>query len=182
MSSDRPVQSRDDSTRADDASHNAVHGSFSLPFDLSVPPARVFAAFSEPPLRARWFRLPAAPGTAHHELDFRVGGGEVARSTFAAAGVSERLEYRSQFLDIVPDKRIVLCYEFLLDGRRRWISLATIELAPDADGTRLRWTEQYVFLTLPDDDGSHDVAHLRGGTRLQLNALAAVVEGRTNAA
>ena len=160
---------------SDDNDRHVIHGSFTLPFELSAPPARVFSAFAELPLRTRWFRLPGKAETIDHELDFRVGGGEIAGSAFAAAGVTERLEYRSHFLDIVPGERIVLAYEFALDGRRRWVSLVTIELSPAAGGTALTWTEQYAFLAVTGD-GSQDIAHLQGGLRLHLNGLASVVE------
>ena len=155
---------------------HVIHGSFTLPLDLAVPPDRVFTAFSDLPLRKRWFRIPSEPGAAHHELDFRVGGHEVARGTFAPAGVREHVEYRSQFLDIVADERIVLTYELILDGRRRWVSLVTVGLGPDGSGTHLSYTEQYVFLAFTGD-GHQDTAHLKGGTRLQLNALAFVMNG-----
>jgi hypothetical protein len=64
------------------------------------------------------------------------------------AGRRERIEYRSRFLDIAAGERIVLSYSLALDGIRRWVSLVTVELAVE-----------------------------RGGTRLQLNGLAAVVRG-----
>ena len=149
------------------------HGSFSVPIELSVPPRDAFAAFADPAVRTRWFRLPGRRGS--YELDFRVGGGESASSTFAPAGVEERLDYCSRFLDIVVDERIVLAYEFSLDGQRRWVSLVTVEFGPDGGGARLTWTEQYAFLVLTGD-GHQDVAHLQGGVRLQLNGLAAAVE------
>ncbi len=38
----------------------------------------------------------------------------------------------------------------------------------------MTWTEQYTFLVVTDD-GADDVAHLRGGTRLLLNGLAAAL-------
>jgi uncharacterized protein YndB with AHSA1/START domain len=113
-----------------------IHGSFTVVRRLAAPPGRVFAAFSDFSLRKRWFRIPTEPGTGHHELDFRVGGREIARGTFAPSGVPERIEYRSQFLDIVLDQRIVFMYELLLDGRLRSVSLVTVELAPGADGPR----------------------------------------------
>lgn len=157
-----------------------VHGSFTLPFATSAQPHEVFAAFSELPLRRRWFRLPGDQRNAHHELDFRVGGGEVARNTSTVSGTVERLAYRSHFLDIVPEKRIVFSYQALVDDRCRWVSLVTIQIAPSGDGTQLSRTEQYAFLILTGD-GSDDEAHLRGGTRLQLNGLAAVLEPRGSA-
>ena len=147
-----------------------LHGSFVLQLDLPAPPTQVFAAHAELPLRQRWFRLPGETGSQHHELDFRVGGGERASSTFAPTGLREHLEYRSWFLDIAMDERIVFAYEFRLNGRRRWISLVTIELDADGGGTRLRRTEQYAFVEVTGN-GDDDVRHLIGGTRLQLNGL-----------
>ncbi|MCU1495438.1 MAG: hypothetical protein JWO62_3202 [Acidimicrobiaceae bacterium] len=152
-----------------------VHGSFAVALDLSVLPSEIFSAYSELALRQRWFRLPGDSGTREHELDFRIGGGELTSATFAPAGISEHLVYRSRFLDIVPDERIVLVYEFLLDDRRRWVSLVTLELAVSVAGTRLSHTEQFAFLE-PSGDGESDIAHLKGGTRRQLNGLAAVVK------
>jgi uncharacterized protein YndB with AHSA1/START domain len=147
-----------------------------LPLDLAVPPDRVFAAFSDPSLRKRWFRVPSEPGASHHELDFRVGGHEIARGAFAPAGVREHIEYRSQFVDIVADRRIVFSYQVILDGRPRWVSLVTVELAPDDGGTHMSRTEQYAFLAYTGD-GQQEVAHLKGSTRLQLNGLAYVMNG-----
>jgi uncharacterized protein YndB with AHSA1/START domain len=86
----------------------------------------------------------------------------------------ERLEYRATFHDIVPDERVVFSYHLTVDDVRRWASLVTIELAPGNSGTSLRHTEHYVFLAYTAD-GAHDTAHLKGGTRLQLNALAAAL-------
>ena len=52
------------------------------------------------------------------------------RGTFAAADPREQVEYRSQFLDIVSDERIVFVFEQFLNGVHRSVSLATVELAP----------------------------------------------------
>ncbi|HEY3063486.1 MAG TPA: SRPBCC domain-containing protein [Chloroflexota bacterium] len=123
-------------------------------------------------LRQRWFRI---PGDSLHELDFRLGGREISRGTFAPSGVPELVEYRSQFLDIVADERIVYVYELLLDGRRRSISLVTVDLSPQDAGTRLKYTEQFAFVAYTGD-GRDDRGEREGGTRLRLNALASVVE------
>jgi uncharacterized protein YndB with AHSA1/START domain len=139
-----------------------------------VSPAAVFAAFSDPALRTRWFAIPGNSDGGRHELDFRVGGGEVMSGAFAPAGVEEHIEYRSRFLDITDDERVVFASELVLDGRRRSASLVTVELAPDADGTQLTYTEQYAFVSYTGD-GSADVAEREGGTRLLLNRLGAVL-------
>jgi|GEM_PF-6854943 len=162
----------------------AVTGAFVVSIDLAAPPASVFAAYADPRLRRRWIGLPGDPATVFHELDFRVGGHEVARAVSTATGVPEAIEYWSWFADVVADQRIVLTYLATVADVRRWGSLVTVELSPAPVGTRLTHTEQYSYFSSvsadPDDDGvgEREVAHLRGGVRLQLNGLAKLVEGR----
>jgi uncharacterized protein YndB with AHSA1/START domain len=155
----------------------ALHGSFTVARGVAAPPSRNFSAFSDLSLRQRWFHIPSEPGSAHHELDFRVGGGEIAHGTFSPAGIPEHIEYRSWFLDIAADEHIMFTYELLVDGRRRSVSLVTVELVPDAGGTLMTFTEQYVFVAFMGD-GRDDVREREGGMRLQLNGLIAVVEDR----
>jgi uncharacterized protein YndB with AHSA1/START domain len=153
-----------------------LHGSFTVTRHVQAPTDRVFAGFADLCVRRCWFRIPGKPGTAHHELDFRVGGGEIARGTFTPVDVPEHIEYHSRFLDIVTNERIVYTYELLLDDRRRSVSLASIELTPEGAGTRITLIEQFAFL-IYTDDGHDDIAERKGGTQLQLNGLIAVVEG-----
>jgi uncharacterized protein YndB with AHSA1/START domain len=47
----------------DQATRPALHGTFSLDFDVAAEPARVFAAYADPELRRTWFRMPAEPDT-----------------------------------------------------------------------------------------------------------------------
>jgi uncharacterized protein YndB with AHSA1/START domain len=145
------------------------HETFVVEQHFGASAAAVFAAFGDPVVRRRWFRLPGTTTAYRHE--FAVGGGETVRSTFTALdNPPEQLEYRARYIDIVPDQRIVYVYEARVDDVLRWTSLVTVELQPEAPGTRLRWTEQVAFIT-PSGDGSHDLPHLRGATRLRLNGL-----------
>ncbi|WP_106399305.1 SRPBCC domain-containing protein [Actinocorallia populi] len=150
------------------------HDTFTISRWLDAAPGAVFAAFADSGVRRRWFRLPGSGAVHHHE--FRVGGGETAHSTFSAMGSApERLEYRSRYLDIVPDRRIVFGYESTVDGLLRWTSLVTVLLAGDNGSTLLEWTEQVAFLTRTGD-GSADLPHLRGATTLRMNGLAAALD------
>ncbi|WP_345359186.1 SRPBCC domain-containing protein [Actinoallomurus liliacearum] len=149
------------------------HDTFTIVRRLDAAPAAVFAAFADSGVRRRWFRLPGSGAVYHHE--FRVGGGETAHSTFSVLDSDpERLEYRSRYLDIVPERRIVFGYESIVDDLLRWTSLVTVLLADDAGSTLLTWTEQVAFL-VATGDGSADLPHLRGGTTLRLNGLAAAL-------
>jgi uncharacterized protein YndB with AHSA1/START domain len=133
----------------------------------------VFAAFADPAVRPRWFRLPGSGATSQHE--FAVGGGETARATFKSLDAPpERLEYRSRYIDIVDGHRIVFVYESVVDDLLRWTSLTTVLFTGEGGGTRLDWTEQVAFLARTGD-GSVDLPHLRGGTSLRLNGLAAAL-------
>ncbi|MFC6150135.1 MULTISPECIES: SRPBCC domain-containing protein [Mumia] len=146
-----------------------------MTIDVPAPPSRVWEAFADPAVRRRWFRLPGRDATYKH--DFRVGGGESARSTFRTLdGTAEGVAYDSRFVDLAPARRIVLTYETHVDDVLRWTSLVTVALDATESGTQLRWTEQVAFVT-PTGDGAHDLPHVRGGIRLQLNGLAAALEG-----
>ena len=112
--------------------------------------------------------------TYHHE--FRIGGGADATSTFTIPDAApERLVYHSHYLDIVADRRIVFSYTSIVNEVPRWTSLVTVLLEDDEIGCLLTWTEQVAFLTRTGD-GSADLPHLRGGTTLRLNGLAAALQ------
>lgn len=150
------------------------HDTFTVSRTLDVPPRLVFAAFADNVIRRRWFKLPGSG--AEYQHDFRVGGGETARSTFTVNdSTPERLEYRSRYIDIVEPWRIVFVYESSVDSVLRWTSLATILIFEDTRSSVLDWTEQVAFLTRTGD-GSADLPHLRGATSLRLNGLAGALD------
>ena len=55
---------------------SVTHASFTLERAYLAPPARVFAAWADPAVKARWFA--GGTGEGDYQLDFRVGGREVA--------------------------------------------------------------------------------------------------------
>jgi uncharacterized protein YndB with AHSA1/START domain len=59
--------------------------------------------------------------------------------------VKRLLDY-DRACDIVPDQRIVYSYEMYSGDDRMSVSLATVEIVPGEDGTRLTYTEQAAFL------------------------------------
>ncbi|MEU3841402.1 SRPBCC domain-containing protein [Streptomyces sp. NPDC028635] len=151
----------------------ARHDTFTVSLHLPAPASAVYEAFSDTPLRLRWFKLPGRQTAYRH--DFTVNGGERASSLFPVPGAPpERLEYASRYLDLTPCSRIVYAYTARVDDVVRWASLVTVALDPEADGTRLRWTEQAAFLAASAEP-EHDLPHLRGATRLRLNGLVAAL-------
>ncbi len=122
-----------------------VHETFTLERNLPHVPARVFSVWSDPTAKRRWFVDADGPEweTLAYELDFREGGREVGE--FRHNG---KVVHRSdtEYLDIVPDHRIIFAYTMIIDGRRISASLATAQFVPSGGGTLFTYTEQAAYL------------------------------------
>ena len=147
---------------------SVTHTTFTIERRYPHPPKRVFAAFADPDLKRRWFAVPSDWVDTHHSMDFRVGGHETNKGG-PPDGVVHRFEARYQ--DIVDGERIVYAYDLYLGEQRMSVSLATIELVADGDGTRMTFTEQGAFL-----DGIDDPAQREAGTHLLVDALGAALD------
>ena len=142
---------------------HVTHATFSLERSYPVPPARVFAAWADPATKARWFTPSPDSG---HQLDFRVGGREVA--TVGPEG-GPLMTFETFYRDIVPQQRIVYTSTLSAGADLMTVSLTTVEFTPAEDGsTRLILTEQGAHL-----DGREEPAWREQGTASQLDALAA---------
>lgn len=144
---------------------SVTHSTFSLERTYDASPARVFAAFADPEQKSAWFAGPPEWGQSAFELDFRVGGREINRGGPKEGPIHS---FEALYYDIVPDERIVYSYEMHLGDDKISVSLATIELTPAADGTRLTLTEQGAYLDDFDDPSLRE-----NGTRGLLDALGA---------
>lgn len=153
------------------AKRSVNHSTFVIERTYSSSPARVFAAWSEPVAKARWFVGPDAWQKSDHKLDFRVGGRESVSGGELGGPVHA---YYAVYQDIVPDQRIVSTYQMHMDEVRTSVSLATVEFIPDGTGTRLIYTEQGVFL-----DGHDNPAERERGTRVLLDHLEAELKRRS---
>jgi uncharacterized protein YndB with AHSA1/START domain len=132
---------------------SVTHATFVLERTYDAAPSRVFAAFADPEVKARWFNGPEEWGPDEREMDFRVGGREVSSGGPPGGPVQV---FRCQYQDIVPDQRIVFTYDMLLDDVRISVSLTTVELEATGSGTRLTFTEQGVYLDGYDDAGERE--------------------------
>jgi uncharacterized protein YndB with AHSA1/START domain len=147
------------------------HAGFTIERRYGAAPERVFAAWADPAGKARWFVGPEDWWVGPHELDFREGGSEIS-SGGPKDGPVHR--YRAIYWEIVPNERIVYTYELLIDGVRSSVSLVTVALERDGDGTRLTLTEHGAFF-----DGLEDPDLRRGGTGSLLDALEHELERNT---
>lgn len=145
---------------------SAEHAIFNIERLYHATPQRVYQAWSDPAIKARWF----GPTDQRGELllDCRIGGREVFTGE-APNGVS--FNYEAIFHEIVPDHRIVYSYTMDMEAKRISASLVTIEItASGDDSTRLVLTEQGVHL-----DGADTPSAREAGTRVMLEALAAAL-------
>jgi uncharacterized protein YndB with AHSA1/START domain len=120
---------------------SVVHATFTIERNYPKPPQPVFAAFSDPAKKRRWFAEGEEFQVDSFAMDFRVGGTE--RSSFRVQGMGCIND--TVYLDIVPNRRIVLAYTMTLGGKRISSSQATFELLLAEKGTDLIFTEQGAF-------------------------------------
>ncbi len=138
---------------------SATHATFVIERNYEAAPQRVFAAWADVEAKGQWF---GPGGEQGHQLDFREGG----REHFQAAVGGAVYSYDALYEDIVADERIVFTYSMRRDGVRMSVSVTTVELLADGDGTHLRYTEQGVFL-----DGEDKPELREHGTKELLDKL-----------
>jgi uncharacterized protein YndB with AHSA1/START domain len=133
-----------------------LHSTFTLERSYPAKPDRVFAKWSDPESKARWFAGP----DAEHELDFRIGGTERVGTA--------KLRFEATYADIRANERLVYSGTMYAGDRVTTLSLTTVQFEAEPNGTRLILTEQGTYL-----DGQELPAWREQGTADWLDALAA---------
>ena len=128
------------------------HSTIVIERTYDAPPARVFAAWSDPSVLLRWASPGESSATAFDRFDFRVGGGNVSR--FGPVG-GETYVNETQYLDIVTNSRIVSAGAMTSGDRRLFAGLLTVEFQTSGDGCRLVMTEQGAFFDGHDLPENH---------------------------
>ena len=138
-----------------------AHGSFTVTRSYPAKPSRVFKAWSNPEFKRKWFGSPKEDDPTSI-FEFRVGGREYNAGKFG----KDTFTFDVRYQDIVPDQRIIYTYEMTMNGQRISVSLATIEIEPEGDGTRMTVVEHGAFL-----DGLDNVRQREEGTNALMDAL-----------
>lgn len=145
---------------------SVAFGEFHLERVFAAPLARVWKALTEPEAKARWFAGTAGSWQVlERQMDVRVGGRERLKGRWESGVVTT---FDAIYQDVLPTERLVYCYQMFLDDRKISVSLATLQLEPAGQGTRLKVAEQGAFLDGFDDAGSRE-----HGTGKLLDALGA---------
>ncbi len=146
-----------------------AHETLVLQRTYAATPARVFRAWADPAARLRWG--PPSDGVAmvYDTADFRAGGQDISR-----CGTPGVLEYRVEvrYLEILPDRRIVMSETVAQDGQILSAALITVELTAEGAGTRLAFTDQVAAIGGPDM-----IAGSRAGWNAALDNLVREIGG-----
>jgi uncharacterized protein YndB with AHSA1/START domain len=149
------------------AERTVVHDTIVIERTYGRPPDRVFSAWRDPATKRLWFAEGEGWRIEEYGLDFRVGGREHGRFR-RLNGPETRNE--TVYLDIVPDRRIVMAYTMAVGGKNISASLGTVEFEAIGAGTRLIYTEQGAFF-----DGADQPSSRRQGWNGLLERLAATL-------
>lgn len=130
----------------------AVQDTFVIERRYPHAPEKVFAAFSDPRKKRRWFADAHGHDLVSYEMDFRAGGEEhlVWKLSEKSPFPGLPLDTRATFADIDPGRRIVFTQVMTMHGKPFSVVLATIEFLKDGAGTRLHITHHATFLENSD--------------------------------
>ena len=124
-----------------------AHRTFSIERSYPYPAAKVFKAFADPRIKRRWFAEGEGWEIETYTSDFRVGGEEISRFRFQGGPL---ITNDTRYLDLIQERRMVFSYYMTIAGKPLSASLATVELVPEANGTRLIYTEQGAYFGAED--------------------------------
>jgi uncharacterized protein YndB with AHSA1/START domain len=107
---------------------------------LNAPPAKVYAAWTDPEKIIRWFgRADAKPDSFRAEIDARIGG----RFRVSFSTDAEYYEISGVYREVVPNQLLVFSWAWHSTPERE--SQVTVALKPDGEGTLLTLHHEQLF-------------------------------------
>ncbi|MDB5432111.1 MAG: ATPase [Caulobacter sp.] len=155
------------------ASESVADREFIMTRVFDAPARLLFQAYSQPQHLMKWFGPVGWPLTLC-EVDFRVGG----RYRFAMTGPSgeQNIPFGGQYLEIVPDRKIVFDNTFEAPGSETMVMTVTFEEA----GGKTTLTLNTLFGSVAMKNG-HIGGGFEEGTNSGFDQLAEVVAGMASA-
>ena len=115
-----------------------VKPSLTLKRRIKAPPEKVFAAWTDPTLMARWLG-PVGTVELTAKTDLRVGG----RYEMKMRMPDDEHNVSGVYREFVPNEKLVFTWAWRSMPERE--SLVTVELKPDGEGTLLTLTHSQFF-------------------------------------
>ncbi len=120
-------------------SQTATKPSLTIKRRLSAPPAKVFAAWTDPEKVKRWMG-PGEIKAIHAECEPRVGG---RYRWLMKTPAGEDHEVSGVYREFVPNEKLVFTWAWKTTPERQ--SVVTVLLKPDGDGTLLTLMHEQFF-------------------------------------
>ena len=127
----------------------ATKPSLTLKRRFKAPPAKVFAAFTDPEKVKRWMG-PGEMKAVRAESDLRVGG---SYRWVMQAPNGEEHDVGGVYREVVANEKLVFSWAWKTTPERE--SLVTVLLKPDGDGTLLTLTHEKLFDETSRDGHQH---------------------------
>jgi uncharacterized protein YndB with AHSA1/START domain len=128
-------------TQSSAAAGLAARPSLTLKRRLNAPPAKVYAAWTDPEKIARWFGpSQVVAGSVRADIDARIGGRY--RVSFKMQD-GEHHEVAGRYHEMIPNQRLTFSWAWHSTPERE--SQVTVSLKPDGDGTLLTLHHEQLF-------------------------------------
>ncbi len=121
------------------ATATAVKPSLTLKRRFNAPPAKVFAAWTDPEKVSRWMG-PGEVKVLKVESDPRVGG---RYRWLMQAPSGEQHDVSGVYREVIPDRKLVFTWAWKTTPERE--TLVTVEIKPDGTGSIMTLTHEQFF-------------------------------------
>jgi uncharacterized protein YndB with AHSA1/START domain len=146
-------------------------GSFAINRRFNHGTDKVFAAFSNPATKAKWFTGPKGGDALERTIEVKTGGSEVLKFKHPSGMITH---FMAKYHTVEKDKRIVYSYDLMIDGKHHSTSLAVIEFTAAGKNTDMIFTE---FVAWHDGtELSKGLASREHGTSWQFDNVAEVLK------
>jgi uncharacterized protein YndB with AHSA1/START domain len=120
------------------STQTATKPSLTIKRRFNASPAKVYAAWTDPKMIARWFG-PAGVESVDAKTDLRVGG----RYHITMHVPGDQHDVMGVYRDVVPNERLVFTWAWKSTPERE--SLVTVTFKPDGAGTLMTLLHEHFF-------------------------------------